>query len=211
MSDEIKPPEAPAPGEKPASEDNSALKKALDQERQARKDLERQMKAKEQSEAEAKATAEKAELERKGEWEKLKATVEAEKAALAKQLDDAQYSFKQHLIKAEVTAAIAAAKGDPLLMKLVEGEFEAVVSPDGAHRVITKGGDSKTPVMHIEALKKDPAYGRFFDGAGVSGGGALPTNGSANTRGSSVTRAEFDAFHPEKQRSHIKSGGSVVD
>ena len=177
MSEENKTPPTPPPGETPP-EDTSALKKALDAERQARKELERTIKAKEQAEAEAKANAERAELERKGEWEKLKANVEAEKAALAKERDEAQGRFKAHLIKSQVTAAIAAAKGDPLLLKLVESDFEAVLDPDGNHRVITKGGDSKTPALHIEALKKDPAYGRFFDGSGTSGGGAPAGNGA---------------------------------
>lgn len=177
MPEDPKPPVDPAAGGTPAPEDNSALKKALDEERKARKELERTIKAKEQADAEAKAAAEKADLERKGEWDKLKATVEAEKAALAKERDEAQSHFKAHLIKSQVTAAIAAAKGDPLLLKLVESEFEAVLDPDGNHRVVTKGGESKTPALHIEALKKDPAYGRFFDGSGTTGGGAPAAGG----------------------------------
>jgi hypothetical protein len=190
MSDETKPPEAPAPGEKPPTEDNSALKKALDQERQARKELERLIKEKERTESEAKASAEKAELERKGEWEKLKATVEAEKIALAKERDEAQHHFKTHLVKSELTAAIAAHKGDPLLMKLVEDQFEAVLSPDGHHRVITKGGDNKTPALLIEGLKKDTAYGRFFEGSGVTGGGAPPIGGSHAAPDSNLSPVE---------------------
>lgn len=178
MPDDPIPNPAPPAGT-PPPEDNAALKSALEKERQARKDLERQMKAREQAEADAKAAAEKAELERKGEWEKLKATVEAEKAALAKERDEATSHFRAHLVKSELTAAIAAHKGDPLLLKLIEADFEAIVSPDGAHHVVSKTGDKATPSQHVEKLKKDPAYGRFFDGSGVSGGGAPPVGNPA--------------------------------
>lgn len=160
--------------EKLESQDNAALKKALDVERQARKDLEKQIKAKDEAEAKAKADAERAQLEAKGDYEKLKASIEADKTALMKERDAAHAGLKSYLLKAEITAAIAAQKGNPLLQKLVADQFEAVISPDGEHKVLVKSDPTKTPAQFIEGLKKDPAYGAFFEGFGASGGGGEP-------------------------------------
>ena len=169
MSDPNKTPEN---GGTPESEDNSALKKALDMERQARKELERQIKAKDEADAKAKADAEKAQLEAKGDYEKLKASIEAEKAALAKERDDATAGLRSYLLKAELTTAIAANKGNPHLLKLVQDQFEVMVSPDGSHKVLVKGDATKTPSQYIEALKKDASYGAFFEASGASGSGS---------------------------------------
>lgn len=190
-------------------EDVAGLKSALAAERQARKDAERAAKAKEADEASAKAQAEKAEMERKGEWEKLRQTVEAEKASLAKERDTALEGLKAQLIKSHVNAAIAEHKGSKHLAKLVEDQFEAVLSPEGDHKVIVKGDPAKTPAQFIEGLKKDASYGAFFEGSDTSGGGLHQSRGGGT--GKVMSRAEFDKQDPAGRMKFVQDGGTVTD
>lgn len=188
MSEDPKP---NADGGKPEAEDTSALKKALTEERQARKELERLVKAQETAKADEKAAADKAEMERKGEWEKLKLAVEAEKAQLLKEKDEAALGLKSYLLKAELTTAIAANKGNPHLLKLVQDQFEVLISPDGAHKVFAKGDPTKTPSTFIEGLKKDASYGAFFEASGASGSGSSQGSGSHTSAFAQMTKTEL--------------------
>jgi hypothetical protein len=141
----------------------------------------RALKDREVNETKAQAAAEQAKLEAKGDYEKLKQNLEGEKANLLKQVDEAQHGLKSYLLKSELTSAIATHKGNPLLEKLIADQFEAVISPDGAHKVLVKGDPTKTPAQYIEALKANAEYGAFFEGSGVSGGGAqAPGKASGN-------------------------------
>ncbi len=150
--------------------DDSGAKSAIKAERDRAEAAEKALKEREAAETKAKADAEKAKLEAAGDYEKLKAAVEAEKKALLEEKEKATAGLKSYLLKSELTAAIAQHKGNPHLEKLVVDQFEAVLSPDGAHKVLSK--DGKTPAQFIESLKADASYGAFFEGSGVSGGGA---------------------------------------
>lgn len=154
--------------------EDSGLKSALEKERDRAEVAEKALKAREKTEEEARKKAEEAQALAKGDYEKLKANLEAEKAAILKDRDEAQTGLKAYLLRSEITAAIAAQKGNPLLQKLVADQFEAVISPDGEHKVLVKSDPTKTPAQFIEGLKKDPAYGAFFEGFGASGGGGNP-------------------------------------
>lgn len=190
-------------------EDVAGLKSALEKERQARRDAERAAKTKENEEEARKSAAEKAEMERKGEWDKLRQTVEAEKAALAKERDTAMEGLKSTLIKAHVNAAIAEHKGNRHLAKLVEDQFEAILSPDGNHKVVVKGDAAKTPAQFIEGLKKDTSYGAFFEGSDTSGAGTNQSRGSGTSK--TMTRAQFDKTDPAAQMKFVQDGGQVTD
>jgi len=163
--------------------DDSGAKSAIKAERDRAEAAEKALKEREAAEAKAKADAEKAKLEAAGDYEKLKAAVEAEKKALLEEKEKATAGLKSYLLKSELTAAIAQHKGNPHLEKLVVDQFEAVLSPDGAHKVLSK--DGKTPAQFIESLKADASYGAFFEGSGASGGGAqrpgTPPKGGAPT------------------------------
>lgn len=150
--------------------DDSGAKSAIKAERDRAEAAEKALKEKDAAEAKAKADAEKAKLEAAGDYEKLKAAVEAEKKALLEEKEKATAGLKSYLLKSELTAAIAQHKGNPHLEKLVVDQFEAVLSPDGIHKVLTK--DGKTPTQFIESLKADASYGAFFEGSGTTGGGA---------------------------------------
>ena len=188
--------------------DDSGAKSAIKAERDRAEAAEKLLKEKEAAELKAKADAEKAKLEAAGDYEKLKAAVEAEKKALLEEKEKATAGLKSYLLKSELTAAIAQHKGNPHLEKLVVDQFEAVLSPDGAHKVLSK--DGKTPAQFIEALKGDASYGAFFEGSGMSGGGAQQP-GKAPAGGKTLTRTAFAALDPAGQMAHVKAGGAVTD
>lgn len=156
----------------------------------------------------AKAADEQAKLEAKGDYEKLKANLQSQLDTLAKERDEANNGFKRHVVKAELTAALAAHKGNQHLLKLVEDSFEAVIGPDGP-KVLVKGDPSKTPAQFVEALKKDASYQAFFEGTGASGGGA-PQGGTPGT-GSVIPHSKFLQLTPKERASHMASGGTLSE
>lgn len=186
--------------------DDSGAKSAIKAERDRAEAAERLLKEKESAEAKAKADAEKAKLEAAGDYEKLKAAVEAEKKALLEEKEKATAGLKSYLLKSELTAAIAQHKGNPHLEKLVVDQFEAVLSPDGAHKVLTK--DGKTPAQFIESLKADASYGAFFEGSGVSGGGA-PSNPGSPAGGKVITQESFNQMSPKARAEYVEAGGTL--
>lgn len=191
--------------------DDSGAKTALQKERERAEAAEKALKEREAAEAKAKADAEKAQLEAQGKYEKLTAIVEAEKKALLEEKEKATQGLKSYLLKSEITAAIAQHKGNPHLQKLVEDQFEAVLSPDGQHKVVVKGDPSKTPAQFIESLKADASYGAFFEGSGVSGSGAPRAGNPASGTGKTMPRSKFDSLHPTEQASFIRGGGRPID
>lgn len=190
--------------------EDSGAKSAIQKERDRAEAAEKLLKERETAEAKAKADAEKAKLEAAGDYEKLKAAMEAEKKALQEEKDKATAGLKSYLLKSELTAAIAQHKGNPHLEKLVMDQFEAVLSPDGQHKVIVKGDPSKTPAQFIESLKTDASYGAFFEGSGVSGGGAGPA-GKAAQGVKTISRTDFMNLSPTARIAHTKGGGVVND
>lgn len=157
----------------------------------------------------AKAADEQAKLEAKGDYEKLKANLQSQLDALAKERDEANSGFKAHVIKAELTAALAAHKGNAHLLKLVEDQFEAVIGPDGP-KVLVKGDPTKTPAQYVEALKKDASYQAFFEGTGASGG-AAPSGGSAAAGGKVVSMTEFTGMKPTARAAYMAAGGTIKE
>ena len=149
------------------------------------------LKDRETNEAKQKADQERSQLEAKGDYEKLKLNLEGEKSALQKQVDEAQHGLKSYLLKSELTTAIAKHKGNPLLEKLIADQFEAVISPDGAHKVLLKGDPTKTADLFVGSLRALPEYGVFFDGDGVTGGGAGPAGKSTGSGFDKMTKTEL--------------------
>lgn len=187
--------------------DDSGAKSAIKAERDRAEAAEKALKEKEAAETKAKADAEKAKLEAAGDYEKLKAAVEAEKKALLEEKEKATAGLKSYLLKSELTAAIAQHKGNPHLEKLVLDQFEAVLSPDGAHKVLSK--DGKTPTQFIESLKADASYGAFFEGSGVSGGGAPPQAGGSRPAGKVISQESFNQMSPKARAEYVEAGGTL--
>ena len=190
--------------------DDSGAKSAIQKEREARAAAEKALKEREEKDAQLQREAEEAKAKATGDFEKLKAQVEADKKAALDERDKAITGLKSYLLKAELTAAIAQHKGNPHLQKLVEDQFEAVLSPDGAHKVVVKGDPSKTPAQFIESLKADASYGAFFEGSGVSGGGSQQP-GKPAPAGKTIKRTEFSNLSPTAQMEHVRAGGAVID
>lgn len=191
--------------------EDSGLKSALQKERERAEAAERALKDHEKAKDEAQRKAEEAQALAKGDYEKLKASLEAREAALVKENESSKEALKSYLLKAELSQAIAQHKGTPHLLKLVQDQFEAVLDPAGAHKVLVKGDPSKTPAQFIEALKADASYGAFFEGSGVSGGGAPPAGGKPAGGAKTMTRTAFSQLPPAEQLTQSKAGVQLTD
>ncbi len=138
----------------------------------------RSLKEREGAEAKAQADAERAKLEAKGDYEKLRQHDLAELAKYQKEAAEAKDWAKSYLLDAELSTAIAKHTQDPHLKKLIKDQFE-VVEVDGTRKVLVKGDPAKTPDQFVESLKSDPSYGNYFPAQGVPGGGAPPAGGKS--------------------------------
>lgn len=167
----------------------------------------------------AAAQAEEEKLKGAGEWDKLKGqmndahkkALDAKDAAIAAK--DAEVmamrkSLERHLITAQATAEIAAAKGKPKLllphvesqMKVIEedGKFiTKIVDAKGDPRVNGKG-DPLSLTELLAEMRKMEDYGTAFEGAGAAGGGAPPNNGNGGGIPHNVKRRS--EFKSEKER-----------
>jgi hypothetical protein len=208
-------------------EDTSGLKSALEKERKTARELEKLAKqyqglGKSPEEIadllRQQEEAEKAKLEQKGEWEKLRAQlvdshgkelsardkVIAEKDA---EIQRRQKALESYLIDAAATSAIAAEKGIPeLLLPHVQRQVKVfdengkyvvrVLTPDGTPRMNSKGEYLGVKDL-IAELKSNEIYGRAFEGTGASGGGMKPGN---SQQSGMFTLSRDDAKDPAKYR-----------
>ena len=202
-------------------EDTSGLKSALEKERRARSEYERaarQYQGLGKSPEEiaelvrAQEDTEKSRLEQKGEWEKLKnQLLDSHKKELAAR-DEAVKAMKgtleSYLVDAAATEAIEAAKGIPQLLlphvksavKVIEedGKYQVrVVGPDGSPRMNAKG-EFLGIKDFVSEMRDSEIFGRAFDGAGTTGGGA-PVAWGQGRAGAFVLSRE-DAGDPMKYR-----------
>lgn len=161
-------------GGTPPADDASKLKETLTKVREERNAFEKRLKELERSEADAKATAEKAEMERKGEYEKLSARMAQEKADLEKQLQDALHTHETHLKESAAITAIAAEKGSLKLLK--RDVVDALELVKG--QVLVKGHPELTVEQFVAKLKADPDYAPAFPALGSGGGSPPPGNGA---------------------------------
>lgn len=156
--------------------DNSGRDSALQKERDRAEAAEKALKEREASEAAARAEAERIELERKGDYEKLKANAMAETEKLTKELAAERAAREEHLKESAAVAALGAAglKVNRFLLAEVKNALEVV---DGKVRV--KGDPSSTPEKLLAKLKEDPECAGLFPASGSGGGTPTPGGGSA--------------------------------
>lgn len=187
--------------------DVSGLTSALDKERKAAREAERQLKAwtalgRDPDELAALLAAQDEALardaERKGEWDRLKAQLagrhQAELAERDAALTRMRAGLERQLVDAAATAEVAAQKGAAALLlphlrgRLTLAEDEAgafvvrVVDAAGAVRVDAHGQPLSVKDLVAE-LRQSEAFARAFDGAGTSGGGMPPNAASGGTPG----------------------------
>jgi len=139
--------------------------------------------------------AERQKAEAEGDFKKLEdQLIERHKAQLAEKdvkLGKYQKAIEKRLVQAELTKAIAAAKGDPDLLLPHAERYVRVRETDDDFVAFVVGEDGKqlfsdgqgTP-MTFDSLVSDkllPKYPRAFDGTGSSGGGAPKTTGGASS------------------------------
>lgn len=208
-------------------EDTAPLKNALQKERAARGELEKKVKSWEKSGKspedidallEQQRKDEEYKLQQAGEWDKLKAqmnakhqedlkVVAAKVDAKEKEVSSMRTTLEQHLVDAQVTSAIAANDGIPDLLlphvqrnvKVVEkdGHYSImVVDKDGSPRVNGKGDPLSISEL-VSEMKTSDIFGRAFKGSGHSGSGTRP-NSSAGGSGGIAKRSELKN---EKDRS----------
>lgn len=213
----------------PQPEDSAPLRRAIEAERKARAALEAKIKSWEKlgktpDEIEALVTeavkAEENKLTQAGEWDKLKAQMNAKHAdelkALQAKLDakdgeikSMRNSLESHLVDAQATAAIAAQKGVPELLLPTVQKFVKVVESDGRYAVkvvdskgdprVNGKGDPLTVSDLISELKSTDTFGRAFEGTGNSGSGTRPTTGTGGT-GTAGKYTKRSDFKTERER-----------
>lgn len=183
------------------------LKSALQKERERANLAEKALKARELSETEEKAKKEREELERKGEYEKLKASLEADSKAAKERAEALENRLRNGARDRAAMEAITAAKGIPkALLPHITPNLEVV--PDGdEYKVVVKGNPGQKLTDYVASLKTEFAWG--FEGSGASGGASGQSNGTVNAK--SIQRSQFDKLDPAAQMSHIKGGGLVTD
>jgi hypothetical protein len=213
-------------------EDPAKVQKALDVERVARAKIEKELKEQkkvweklgktpdeiEKLVAEARNN-EQAQLEKAGEFEKVKTQIleqaERDKKALQDKLASKdgeihalKVSLQNQLVDVEATAAIASAKGEPILLLPAIQRRTKVVEEGGKHvvKVLDAKGDPMvdgkgnplTIVDLVSELKQDKVFGRAFEASGNSGSGMRPNGGSG---GSGSTIAKRSDLKTERERS----------
>lgn len=203
-------------------EDTSGLKSALQAERKARSDFEKMAKQyqglgmtpEEITElVKAREEAERGNLEKKGEWDKLKAQLleshKKEITAREEAVQKMKSTLESYLVDASATEAIASAKGIPQLLlphvksavKVVEEEGKyhvRVVDKDGSPRMNSKGEYIGIKDLVTEMRESD-VFARAFEGNGTSGSGA-PSGGTFR-KGGTIVLSRDDAKDPVKYRS----------
>ena len=206
-------------------EDTSGLKGALTKERKRADEMEKKIKrwerlGKTEDEiaelvAKAEETAQ-TEAEKKGEWEKLKAQMNAAHMDALKAKDETITQMRERLnaelVDAKAVAAIAAAKGEPALLlphvqrfTKVDDEFNVqVVDAKGDPRVNGKG-EPLTISDLVSEMRQSEVFGRAFEGSGNSGSGKQPNSGGGTTNSpAGVPKSWAEAKTPEEKAAFIK-------
>lgn len=131
---------------------------------------ERLIKEREKAEADAKSAKEREDLERKGEYEKLRAQDQEAIKALQSKADQLESRLRNGARDRAAMEAITAAGGIPkaLLPHLVSSL--EVVTDGEDYKVVVKADPGKKLTDYVLGLKNEMPWG--FNGSGASGGGA---------------------------------------
>lgn len=213
----------------PEPENVDGLKTALAKERKAAADAAKMAKKYEGLGLTAEEIAELVEEKKKtdedkakkaGEWDKLRAQMNAEHEKKLSEKDSEitkrTSALEKYLIESAATSAIAAAKGVPALllphvmkhMKVVEedGDFKAVVTnAKGEPRVDGKGEPLTIDALIAEMKADVDVFGRAFESSGQSGGGTRPNNdGGKPLNNSGVPKSWAEATTDEEKVAYLK-------
>jgi Skp family chaperone for outer membrane proteins len=217
-------------------EDTSGLKKALETERKAAKDLERKVKRweaigksdeeisqmlRDQEEAErkkAEAAGDHAKIlkQHQDKWEKEKASLEAE-------LNATRASERHAIISTSIMTALTKANASEEGIDLLPDRLAARIkfeTVDGARVVKITQADGETPMagsgkdgaatfddLVKEASSKWPS---LFKGSGRTGSGMSP-NGAGGSGKKSMSRTEFEKLPPMDRAGVLRGGVTLTD
>ena len=177
------------------------------------------------------ADLERQELVAKGDIDALQSRYEKELASVrdqaaieikkAEEETDAEKTAARDFFRgAKVTAAVAAAKGQPELLnhninpltkveRGGDGEFSLVVlDPNGTPRIKDSQGSPFTLDDLVAEFKANPKYNRAFDGTGASGGGASASGSGGRSAGTPKTISPDELWKYTKE---VQSGEVKVD
>jgi len=160
---------------------------------------------------EAAALREAEDAKRRGDYEALEKQLKENHAkelkALEAELKAIRNERETSFINAEITSAIASAKGIPdLLMPVIRSKVKTedkdgklnivVLGQDGKPRIKDGQGAAFTLADLVAELKSNETFGRAFDGAGATGAGTTPPPGGINN--TSNAKARYDALMAKK-------------
>ena len=176
--------------------------------RQERDELAKALKDREKAEADAKTAQERAELERKGDYEKLKSSLETDAKDAKSKLEALETRLRNSARDRAAMEAVQAVKGIPkALLPHITPLLEVI--PEGDEfRVVVKGDPGKKLPDFVASLKDEMPWG--FEGSGASGSGT-PSGGGSAASGKALNRNAFSQLNPSDQFAHIKTGGTVTD
>ena len=177
--------------------------------------------------------AERAQLEKDGNWEAVKTQMlkkhQEEMDALTARMGSVQSQLERVLVDQAAMEAIVAQKGNPkLLLPIVKGSLKLVeengqqvvrvVNAQGQPIVANAKGDPLTIAGYVETLKAEPDYQAAFASTGQTGGGSQgggsPPSGGGNKPLKEWTGEEKRAFIEkngmEAWRDLVAGGGKAA-
>ena len=198
-------------------EDTSGLKSALEKERADRAKYEKDVKewakfGKTREEIqkliEQAAEAERKELERKGEWDKLREQLvqkhTAELEAKNKELAEKDKAISAYLIDSRATEAIAKNDGNArLLLPHVKGRCRVVnengkysvqvLTPDGSAPMVDSSGNPLSIEDFVKSMRDDEDFQSAFKAKGGTGSGSKGGGAGAPGKPHTISRADARA------------------
>lgn len=210
-------------------DDPTALKSALQKEREAARTYEKQVKAwgalgktpeEIQQLLEAHQKAEENKALKGGEWEKLKEQMQSQQAkerdVWTAEKQAMQSAIERNLIDAQAAQAIANAKGKTLLlMPHVKASVRVVKDGDEyAVRVVDKTGNPRvngkgdylTIADLVGEMRQSDDFGAAFEATGITGGGAAGNHGS-NGNIKTISAEALEKMRPAERAKFFASGG----
>lgn len=183
-------------------DDNTAMKKALEEERKQRKTAETKIK----KIADEKLAADKLAAEKNGEWETLHNLQKAENEQLkADGLKEKKSSYADTIARTLVdpTADNSANKIDLLKDQILKG-LDVVEG-----QIVVTGITGVTSQDQLtEHMKKQFSF--IVDGSGANGGGAGGDGGAGGSK-KTIKRAEYETLQDGEKRAKLKDGFTVVN
>ena len=146
------------------------------------------------------------EAKKRGDYDALEAQLKENHAKEIKAMKDELKAMRQAresaFLEAEITSAIASAKGIPDLLGPIIQKHVKTEEKDGKLQLVVLGQDGKARFKDgqgapftlgdlVSELKANETFGRAFEGSGATGGGTHPGGANVNTSGA---RARYDAL-----------------